>query len=119
MRISSKISDGWNWQQPAWNEWEEFLPQRTMHRDTAELCEDPFDWEGEFSPMARLSAAIVMQAVLDWQEAKERLQVQPFHEESRLTVEETEAFFLSDWFEKLTMSHGDDLLKKMKEEFGA
>ena len=114
---------GWDWMLPKilpdWEALEWGQPKQTVTPDTADLCEDPFDWEGEHSPEAKLAAAIVMQAVIDWREAKERLRIQPFDEDSRLIVEETEAFFLSDWFEKLTTFRGEKLLNQLKEEFDA
>lgn len=109
-------SAGWDWKEPEWRDTEYEQPKQIRNPDTADLCEDPADWEGEHTPEAMLAAAIVMQAVIDWRDAKERLTVQPFHEESQMTVEETEAFFLSDWFEKLTAFRGEKLLKKLKEE---
>jgi hypothetical protein len=83
-------STGWDWILPDWEAVEWGQPKHT-----------------------------VMQAVIDWREAKERLRIQPFDEDSRLIVEETESFFLSDWFEKLTTFHGEKLLNQLKEEFDA
>ena len=61
-----------------------------------------------------LANAIIIRAVSDWRDAVRH----PKGSKSRLVREETEAFFLSDWFAMLTNVDGKWLLDKLKKESG-
>lgn len=53
------------------------------------------------SGTALLATAIVNRAVGDWKDAKAMLEKVPTDEKSLATVEETEAFFRSTWYQDL------------------
>lgn len=59
-----------------------------------------------------LANAIILQAVTDWRRAVHH----PRSKDARQIREETEAFFLSGWFEMLTNVDGKWLLEKLKKE---
>ena len=69
-----------------------------------------FAWEEQAN-------AVIIQAAEDWRDAKRRLKRYPHSVRARETVEETEEFFLSPWFNCLTRASGEMILARLKEEF--
>lgn len=64
----------------------------------------------------KLANAIIMQAVKDWRGAVSKLRKNPNNRDAQGTRNETERFFLSGWFGKLTKLDGEVLLQKLEEE---
>ena len=62
---------------------------------------------------ANLAMAICMQGVRDWKRATDRVRKHPENQSARATVEETEAFFCSEWFHMLSGVDGEWLLQEM------
>ena len=67
-------------------------------------------------PYENLANAIVLQAVKDWRTAVKHLKHHPKSESSRLTKEETERFFRSEWFKVLTTADGNYIIKMLRKE---
>ena len=65
-----------------------------------------------------LANAIILKAVEDWRDAVKRLKKKPNNELAYKEKYECENFFLSPWFDTLTMIRGEDLLRRLKEEEG-
>lgn len=68
------------------------------------------------TPYENLANAIILRAVEDWRDADRRLRRKPQNRESRALKEETEEFFLSDWFSVLSKLDGETLLRRLQEE---
>jgi len=81
---------------------------------------------------SRLGNAIIVQAVKDYQEAREKLKKLKFTEPAvddeqrhikwqnhmiqvNATIQDVESFFVSEWFAVLTDLDGEELLKKVKQ----
>lgn len=64
----------------------------------------------------KLANAIIMQAVKDWRGAVSKLRKNPNNRDAQGIRKETEWFFLSGWFGKLTKLDGEVLLQKLEEE---
>ena len=73
--------------------------------------------EDELFAWEELANAIIIQAAEDWRDAKHFLKIHPTSVCARETIEETEAFFLSPWFNCLTRLSGKMILTRLKEEF--
>ena len=67
-------------------------------------------------PYEALRNAIVLQAVKDWRDAIKRLRKNPGNKIALAMKEETERFFLSEFFMHLTEVDGDYLLKRLRRE---
>ena len=67
-------------------------------------------------PYENLANAIILLAVKDWRGAMSSLMKNPHNVEAMRIRGETERFFLSDWFGKLTELDGEELLRKLREE---
>lgn len=67
-------------------------------------------------PYEKLANAIILQAVRDWRVAVRRLKRHPYDRDAKAMREDTEKFFLSQWFTGLTSIDGKGLLNKLKEE---
>ena len=67
-------------------------------------------------PYEKLASAIILLAVKDWRKAMSRLRKNPHNMDAQSVRGETERFFLSRWFGKLTELDGEVLLQKLKEE---
>lgn len=67
-------------------------------------------------PYENLANAIILQAVKDYRAARKKLKYHPKNKEAKLTVQDCEEFFRSDWFAALTSIDGRRLLDKLKEE---
>ena len=65
-----------------------------------------------------LANAIVLQAVKDYRKILKLCMEQPDYDKFRVSREEIETFFRSDWFGILTELDGEWLIKKIKEEVG-
>ena len=74
--------------------------------------------EDEKFAREELANAIIIQAAQDFRAAKHCLQEEPDNEETRQTVAETEAFFLSKYYCTLTTYNGSTLLNRLRKEFG-
>ena len=68
------------------------------------------------TPYENLANAIILRAVEDWRDADRRLRRKPQNREVRALKEETEEFFLSDWFSALSKLDGETLLRRLQEE---
>ena len=68
------------------------------------------------TPYENLANAIILRAVEDWRDADRRLRRKPQNREARALKEETEEFFLSDWFSVLSKLDGETLLRRLQEE---
>ena len=94
-------------------------PQRRPRRQMEET-EDPFaadlDWNGERNCWRKLANAVIIQAVLDWREAAEKLALDPFDAEALEMKEDAETFFLSEDFALFTKMSGEELLRRLEEE---
>ena len=64
----------------------------------------------------RLMHAIVKQAVKDWRYSLKRLQKKPGNKSALAMKEETERFFLSEWFYGLSGVSGSSVLRKLQQE---
>ena len=73
--------------------------------------------ENEYFAYEELANAVILQAVADWRNAKRRLRRKPHDIAALERVRETEAFFLSPWFCRLTKVSGKKILEKLKKEF--
>ena len=73
--------------------------------------DERFAWE-------ELANAIIIQAAEDFRASKRTLREDPNDEEAKKTVAETEAFFLSDYYSRLTAYSGRALLNRLRKEFG-
>ena len=60
-----------------------------------------------------LARAVCMQAVRDWKLAKERLRRNPENRGAQRLLEDTERFFLSDWFRILAGMDGEWILSRL------
>ena len=93
--------------------------QKAMRMRSA-APKDPFsadrDWNGEKRSWCKLANAVIIQAALDWQEARQKLKRSPHDHESKVMMEETEAFFRSEYYELLTGVSGEKLLRKLREK---
>ena len=67
-------------------------------------------------PYEALRNAIVLQAVKDWRDAIKRLRKNPGNKIALAMKEETERFFLSEWFYGLTGISGSAVLHKLQQE---
>ena len=87
------------------------------------IRQDPFkpdlEWNGEKRCWKKLANAIVLQAAIDWREAKAALRRKSTDREAREMVKETEAFFLSDYCMLLTKLDGSEILERLKKEFAS
>ena len=72
--------------------------------------DEQFRWE-------ELANAIIIQAAQDWRMARSVLQDEPRDIFAQYVVEETEQFFLSDFYTKLTKHSGRKLLERLRKEF--
>ena len=70
----------------------------------------------KINPCELLAKAIVLRAIKDWQSAEERLRVRPGDMSALKLKQDSEAFFLSDWFFDLTSLDGGFILRKLNEE---
>jgi len=68
------------------------------------------------SPYEDLASAIILLAVKDWRSAMSRLRKNPNNLSAQRTRNDTERFFLSQWFGVLTQINGEELLRRLKEE---
>ena len=66
-------------------------------------------WQG-------LADAIILQAVEDYREARRKARRFPGRKGPRAVLRETERFFRSRWFARLTDADGEELIRKLKEE---
>jgi len=77
------------------------------------------DW-GEVKNRQRcwedLAQAIILQAVADDQEAREKLRRRPDRKDAQEVLAECERFFTSIWFAHLNNADGEKLLHKLKED---
>ena len=81
-------------------------------REELSLREDErFAWE-------ELANAVIIQAAEDFRAAQRILQADPENAEAKKTVAETEAFFLSEYYSRLTAYSGRKLLNRLRKEFG-
>lgn len=67
-------------------------------------------------PWENLANAIILQAVKDYREAREKHKKRPKNEDAKLMIADCEAFFCSDWYAALTNIDGEALLRKLQEE---
>ena len=63
-----------------------------------------------------LANAIVLQAVKDYRQARQKIKKRPRNEDVKAMLRDCENFFLSEWFSYLTSIDGEVLLKKLQEE---
>ncbi len=71
-------------------------------------------------PFKSLANGIVKQAVKDWRSARKCLLNNPKKKkknDAMKTIEDTESFFLSEWFDLLTDVDGEALLSLLRKEF--
>ena len=78
--------------------------------------EERLQRENEYFAYEELANAVILQAVADWRNAKRRLRRKPHDIAALERVRETEAFFQSRWFCRLTRVSGKELLSRLKEE---
>lgn len=62
-----------------------------------------------------LAHAIIMQAVVDYKKALNKLQRRKRDKEARGTKQECERFFRSRWFSQLSSVDGEYLIRKIRE----
>ena len=70
-------------------------------------------------PWEEFANAIVLQAVKDYQIASYVLKWNRMSGSAKVMKEDSERFFISDWFTKLTGVNGELILKRLKEEESA
>lgn len=63
-----------------------------------------------------LANAIVLQAVKDYRQARQKIKKRPRNEDVKAMLRDCESFFLSEWISYLTSIDGKVLLKKLQEE---
>ena len=92
--------------------------QQSTHakREPAYLSKEDFHWDDEKAVWRRLANAIIIQAKEDWTEASLRLDQDPTDEEAAALKEDTESFFLSDYYLLLTGYDGKTLLHRLQRE---
>ncbi len=88
---------------------------RQLHAEQTE--EEREQRENEWFAYEELANAVILQAVADWRNGQRRLHRNPHNPAARDRVRETEAFFLSPWFCRLTRVSGKKILEKLKKEF--
>ena len=80
----------------------------------------PVDWKGvsedENFAWEELANAVIFQAAQDWREARNRLAEDPADIEAQKMRSETEKFFRSALYRKLTKVDGEYLLERLKKE---
>ena len=75
--------------------------------------------EGEVKNLQRcwedLAQAVILQAVDDYQDAREKLRRRPDRKDAQETLQECEEFFTSLWFAHLNNADGKKLLRRLRE----
>ena len=66
-----------------------------------------------------LANAIILQAVKDYRGALKILKKRPRSETAKISKQEVERFFRSDWYLQLTSLDPEMLMQKLKEEVSA
>ena len=66
-----------------------------------------------------LANAIILQAVKDYRGALKKLKKRPRSETAKISKQEVERFFRSDWYLQLTALDPEMLMQKLKEEVSA
>ena len=66
-----------------------------------------------------LANAIILQAVKDYRGALKALKNRPRSETAKISKQEVERFFRSDWYLQLTSLDPEMLMQKLKEEVSA
>ena len=66
-----------------------------------------------------LTNAIILQAVKDYRGALKILKKRPRSETAKITKQEVERFFRSDWYQHLTSVNPEMLMQKLNEEVSA
>ena len=91
---------------------EKMVRSRNGNRDTDQT-------EGEVKNLQRcwedLAETVILLAVDDYLNAREKLRKQPKHKVARETLEECEEFFSSIWFAHLNNADGKKLLRRLRE----
>ena len=77
------------------------------------VCSQHSETFSDGGAYANLAMAICMQGVRDWKRATDRARKHPENQSARAMVEETEAFFRSEWFHMLSGVDGEELLQEM------
>ncbi len=85
--------------------------------DLRRLEEERLRSEDELFAWEELANAVILQAVEDWRTAQRRLRRYPNSMPAQEVIRETEEFFLSPCFGRLTRVSGKELLSRLKEEF--
>jgi len=62
-----------------------------------------------------LAQVVILQAVLDYRQAREALRRRPDRKEAQELLRECERFFTSLWFAHLTEADGKELLRRLRE----
>ena len=88
---------------------------RQLHAEQTE--EEREQRENERFAHEELANAVILHEVADWRNAKRRLRRNPHNPAARDLVRETEAFFLSPWFCRLTKVSGKKILERLRKEF--
>ncbi len=65
-----------------------------------------------------LANAVVAQAAEDWKLAMSLLRINPDHAGAARMLRDTERFFRSAWYRRLTDVNPEYLMRKLKEEIG-
>ena len=66
-----------------------------------------------------LANAIILQAVKDYRGALKKLKKRPRSETAKISKQEVERFFRSDWYLQLTSLDPEMLMQKLNEEVSA